>query len=390
MQRVEFETLKTEVTKAPTLTNPFDVMKPFEKSKKNNNIELTFTEGKEKLYNVGKIKKDDGQEVKRVISPNESTDPVSRKKYLPKSTQQLQQQIVDMPLPKEKITREKLKRSTKPYFSDGGGSEAGSSSVPTFVDPTSDNKISLPKLNKLKQSIKETNNVNKELSEEKEPKETSNIAMFNFDDSYAQVSKLKPKIDTTEKFQTKKTNSVTQGDVKLSFLKNGDEQTKVETQPNMGTRKSENQSTNSYLYQSAAQVPTVPTVKINNFGGMGVKDAEGVVRQDTFVSKVKENSVQAQPQPQVAAKYNHFGMSSAKNVEAPTRQDTFLPKSKTNVAPSQKRTINWDAGDFDPRECFVMWSYEPPPPPIVVDKKFADSLKRYAELMAKLVLGKGL
>jgi hypothetical protein len=43
--------------------------------------------------------------------------------------------------------------------------------------------------------------------------------MFNFDDSYAQVSKLKPKIDTTEKFQTKKTNAVIQGDVKLSFLK---------------------------------------------------------------------------------------------------------------------------------------------------------------------------
>ena len=71
------------------------------------------------------------------------------------------------------------------------------------------------------------------------------------------------------------------------------------------------------------------------------------------------------------------------------KESVFAPKPKANAnANTNKRTVNWSKGDFDPREFFVTWSYEPPPPPIVVDKKFADSLKRYAELMARMVLGK--
>lgn len=53
-----------------------------------------------------------------------------------------------------------------------------------------------------------------------------------------------------------------------------------------------------------------------------------------------------------------------------------------------RRKIDWSIGDFDPRECFLMWSYEKPPEPIIVDKAFAHMLKRYAELLAKTILGK--
>ena len=223
LQRVEFETLKSEVTKAPTLSNPFDVMKPFEKHKQNKNIELTFSESKEKLYNVGKIVKDDGQEVKRVISPNESFD-MSKKKNSSKSTHA--NTLNEAPILREKITREKLKRTTKPYLSDGG-SEVGSSTT-LFPEVASDSRISLPKLGKGKQNVNEPVNINnknlnntstnKEISEEKEK---SGMSMFGFDDSYAQVSKLKPKVDANEKFQIKKPNiPIAQSngvDLKLNF-----------------------------------------------------------------------------------------------------------------------------------------------------------------------------
>lgn len=52
-----------------------------------------------------------------------------------------------------------------------------------------------------------------------------------------------------------------------------------------------------------------------------------------------------------------------------------------------KRNINWTAGDFDPRECFVLWSYETPVP-LVIDKEFADALRRYAHYLARAVLGR--
>lgn len=55
---------------------------------------------------------------------------------------------------------------------------------------------------------------------------------------------------------------------------------------------------------------------------------------------------------------------------------------------TQRRKVDWSAGDFDPRECFLLWSYETPPEPIVVDKAFANMLRRYAELLAKTILGK--
>jgi hypothetical protein len=392
---VEFETLKSEVTKAPTLSNPFDVMKPFEKHKQNKNIELTFSESKEKLYNVGKIVKDDGQEVKRVISPNESFD-MTKKKHSSKSTPA--NTLNEAPILREKITREKLKRTTKPYLSDGG-SEVGSSTN-LFPEVASDNKISLPKLGKGKQNVNESvnnKNVNntstsKEIPEEKEK---SGMSMFGFDDSYAQVSKLKPKVDANEKFQIKKPNiplAQSNGvDLKLNFLKNTNEPIKSLNEPRAETRwgdtkKNENQNVNLNVYQGASQISAQATVKFNNFTAMGIKDADVPMRQDTFTLKSKEN--QSTQQPPVS--FNNFGLSGPKDNDGLLRQDTFLPKSKANPTPStQKRTINWDSGDFDPRECFVMWSYEPPPPPIVVDKKFADSLKRYAELMAKLVLGKG-
>ena len=56
--------------------------------------------------------------------------------------------------------------------------------------------------------------------------------------------------------------------------------------------------------------------------------------------------------------------------------------------PRRQKPIDWSVGDFDPRECFLLWSYEAPPEPILVDKHFAHLLKRYAELLAKTILGK--
>ncbi len=53
-----------------------------------------------------------------------------------------------------------------------------------------------------------------------------------------------------------------------------------------------------------------------------------------------------------------------------------------------RRKIDWSMGDFDPRECFMLWSYEKPPEPVVVDKAFAHMLRRYAELLARTILGK--
>lgn len=65
--------------------------------------------------------------------------------------------------------------------------------------------------------------------------------------------------------------------------------------------------------------------------------------------------------------------------------------TKPKIAPvvlKRQKPIDWSGGDFDPRECFLLWSYEPPPEPILVDKHFAHLLKRYAEVLAKTILGK--
>jgi len=63
-------------------------------------------------------------------------------------------------------------------------------------------------------------------------------------------------------------------------------------------------------------------------------------------------------------------------------------KAKLMAPIQQRRKIDWSIGDFDPRECFLLWSYEKPPEPIVVDRAFAHMLRRYAELLAKTILGK--
>ena len=247
-QRIEFENLKSEsVVKAPaTNVAAFDVLKRFEKPKKN--IELTFSESKEKLY-ASKLKKEDTHfDVKRVMSPvpssagptNEpvatSTDATSKAKALLKSnsTSSVYQTVDTIPL-KDK-TRDKLNRPVKPNLSVSDSFEVGSE--------LGDNKISLPKL-RLKQGAKlgklEEKESNKkggggsseklshsQSDENKEAKETARN-IINFDDDYVQVSQLKSKVEPSEKVNKKAANTVAStGDVKLTFLsRNTDEKNAI-------------------------------------------------------------------------------------------------------------------------------------------------------------------
>ncbi|CAF0718314.1 unnamed protein product [Brachionus calyciflorus] len=105
----------------------------------------------------------------------------------------------------------------------------------------------------------------------------------------------------------------------------------------------------------------------------------------------KETTQQKKHDPNVIKQTSFKGLPSAdfryqgtttSRVEA-ERQNNFSKARGDNFT---KRTINWSGGDFDPREFFMLWSYESPPAPIVVDKTFADSLRKYAEFIAKNVL----
>lgn len=51
------------------------------------------------------------------------------------------------------------------------------------------------------------------------------------------------------------------------------------------------------------------------------------------------------------------------NEESPIPSQPPVQQSKPKGLTTQntnKRSVNWSGGDFDPREFFVMWSYESP------------------------------
>lgn len=78
-------------------------------------------------------------------------------------------------------------------------------------------------------------------------------------------------------------------------------------------------------------------------------------------------------------------MGGLEATEAPKKKPVSLDKK------SIKKDPNWSVGGFDPREFFTSWSYEPAfVPVLIVDKTFADLLKKYAQFIAKIVLKKKL
>ena len=232
MQRVEFESLKSETSKVPTLSNPFDIMKPFERTKKN--IEITFSESKEKLYNVANVRKaaDGGQDINRrrlivstptppsAVTYDSSTvlqmDKGRKKNSLVKSNSfngsngSNNQQVMSSSV----RIKDKLRRQTKPNIAADTFSET--TSVPSLTDLNDNNnfsnqKISLPKLNKYKSNLpsKEKLLLNQQQSEQVvklENSQVSGMVMFNLDsDKYSHnSSKPKNKSGSNEKVTSKK------------------------------------------------------------------------------------------------------------------------------------------------------------------------------------------